>query len=75
MAISKKQAKILALRWQLENLINLPDLETKDFSPYECEKIFRAMEELKISLENRLIKLGDNPSLMPWNYNYLERQK
>ena len=71
MAITRKQAKIYALRWMLQNLEYKPDnsghtIGTK-FSPYEETKIFEEMDKLKDSIINRLEKLGDNVCIVEWS--------
>lgn len=67
MAITRKQAKIFALRWQLDNLDSKPDLDTSRFTPYEAEKIYQEMDKLAEALHDRLMRLGDNPSIRPWD--------
>lgn len=73
MAITRRKAKIYALRWNYELLLNKCDLDTSMFSPYEAQKIYDAMDDLKESLFNRLQNLGDNPCLMPWNEDRIKR--
>jgi hypothetical protein len=74
MAITQKAAKIYALRWMAENLFNKPDLDSKEFTVYEQEKIFKEMDKLADSIDNRLRRLGDNPAQGLWNDKHVRRQ-
>ena len=74
MAITQKAAKIYALRWMSENLFQKPDLNVSKFTAYEQEKIFKQMDLLMESIDNRLRKLGDNPAQGLWDDEHVRRQ-
>ena len=74
MAITQKAAKIYTLRWMAENLFYKPDLDLSKFTAYEQEKIFKQMDILADSINDRLIRLGDNPAVGSWDDEHVRRQ-
>lgn len=67
MAITRKQAKIYALRWVLGVIDGGLEIDTmKQFTPYEAEKILEELNKFGDSVESRLHRLGDNPSITDW---------
>ena len=78
--ITRKQAKIYALRWALGSLEQKPDLSNignfkNPFTPYEEEKFMQEINKILDSIENRLFRLGDNPSLQPWQSPHVRNIK
>lgn len=73
MAITKRQAKIYAIRYLTssieDSLMNLEKSNPTDlgFSSYERNKIIKELESMIESNYNRLINLGDNPHIEEWN--------
>ena len=78
--ITRKQAKIYALRWALGTLDQRPDLHSCEvfqnpFTSYEEEKLNSEIDKLRNAIEDRLIRLGDNPSLIPWESAHVRNIK
>ena len=78
--ITRKQAKIYALRWAMGSLEQLPDLHScstfkNPFTLYEEEKIIQEIKKLTDAIEDRLIRLGDNPSLAEWESKHVRNIK